>query len=84
MLRNPFWVYDIKQIQWSCIHGSEDVGDHNDGNGPRSSSGPNVPCARSAYQFIYDQNQKIHYLFGGNPCERGNNSRLDDFWSFEV
>src|SRR5690606_22659119 len=46
---------------------------------------PSEPCPRIAHQFIYDEKNKIHYLFGGNPGESfPPDLRLNDFWTLEL
>ena len=43
------------------------------------------PCPRFAHQFVYDEMNKTHYLFGGNAGEAyGKHSRLSDFWKLKL
>ncbi|KAF9961135.1 hypothetical protein BGZ70_008355 [Mortierella alpina] len=43
------------------------------------------PVPRYAHQLVYDDENEVQYLFGGNPGEQGNMSkRLDDFWELRL
>ncbi|MPC16516.1 Muskelin [Portunus trituberculatus] len=43
------------------------------------------PCPRFAHQLVYDDVNKVHYLFGGNPGKASlPKMRLDDFWSLRL
>ena len=43
------------------------------------------PCARYAYQLVYDPVNHTHYMFGGNPGTVSSSSvRLNDLWTMKV
>ncbi|CAH1724481.1 muskelin [Aphis gossypii] len=79
-VQNAFWVYFIKQNKWICIYKN-----HNSDEQYWNRMQHIEPCPRFAYQLVYDQKNKIHYLFGGNPGKAdAQNLRLDDFWELKV
>lgn len=75
---NSFWMYSLKTNEWTCIFRSDHSSEHCYTKAQVTCS---EPCPRYAHQLVYDWNNRIHYLFGGNP---GRNTspqlRLDDFW----
>ncbi|KAF7996641.1 hypothetical protein HCN44_002287 [Aphidius gifuensis] len=79
-VQNSFWVYNIKNSNWTCIYRNENTGEKY-----WSKMQDIEPCPRFAHQLVYDKYKKIHYLFGGNP---GRSSlpklRLDDFWTLKL
>ncbi|XP_001951423.2 muskelin isoform X1 [Acyrthosiphon pisum] len=79
-VQNAFWVYFIKQNKWICIYKN-----HNSDEQYWNRMQHLEPCPRFAYQLVYDQKNKTHYLFGGNPGRPdAQNLRLDDFWELKV
>ncbi|XP_048579219.1 muskelin isoform X2 [Nematostella vectensis] len=78
-VRNSFWVYDIHSNKWVCVYKNENIGQQ------YWNKMCNVePCPRFAHQLVYDDSQKVHYLFGGNPGTSSPKLRLDDFWSLKL
>lgn len=73
-----FWVYDIPSNQWNCYFKTEmNPNDENLLNP--------VPKPRYAHQLVFDNINKVHYLFGGNPGSAELPlMRLNDFWSLRV
>ncbi|XP_060835034.1 muskelin [Rhopalosiphum padi] len=79
-VQNAFWVYFIQQNKWICIYKN-----HNADEQYWNRMQHLEPCPRFAYQLVYDQKNKTHYLFGGNPGRAdAQNLRLDDFWELKV
>ncbi|XP_021957307.1 muskelin isoform X2 [Folsomia candida] len=78
-VQNSFWVFNIIRKSWSCIYRNDTGGDMN------WFSQTVEPCPRFAHQLVYDDNAKLHYLFGGNPGRtKDPKLRLDDFWSLKL
>ena len=78
-IRNSFWVYHLKRCKWVCVYRNEN---HNQQYWNKMQ---NVePCPRFAHQLVYDQRNKVHYLFGGNPGKSLGKMRLDDFWKLKL
>lgn len=75
---NSFWMYSLKSSKWICIYRS----DHSSEQCfTKSHNTCSEPCPRYAHQLVYDWNNKVHYLFGGNPGKNTSPQlRLDDFW----
>lgn len=77
---NSFWMYSLKTNDWTCVFQSDHSTEHCYSK-PKPQTKCSEPCPRYAHQLVYDWNNRIHYLFGGNP---GRNTspqlRLDDFW----
>ena len=79
-VKNSFWVYSIKKDKWKKIYQNENTGEDY-----WKEMEDKEPCPRFAHQLVYDQKNKIQYLFGGNPGEVSNMAlRLDDFWSLQL
>jgi len=79
---NSFWVYEIKQGRWSCIY-------KNEKNNPAywNSRQSIEPRPRHAHQLVYDEEQEVHYLYGGNPGGKEGKEgkvRLGDFWRLRL
>ncbi|XP_039276619.1 muskelin [Nilaparvata lugens] len=75
-VQNSFWVYYIKQNEWSCVYRNENAEEQY-----WSKMQHLEPCPRFAHQLVYDHVNKVHYLFGGNPGKASSPKlRLDDFW----
>ncbi|XP_055379380.1 muskelin isoform X2 [Condylostylus longicornis] len=77
---NSFWVYSLRTNKWSriytCKHASDQCYNKID-KGDKHAE----PCPRYAHQLVFDEIQKVHYLFGGNPGKTQlPQLRLDDFW----
>ncbi|XP_065830322.1 muskelin-like [Oscarella lobularis] len=45
-----------------------------------------TPCARFAYQLVFDPISKTHFIYGGNAGKQHEHRwmRLDDFWTFTL
>ena len=79
-VKNSLWVYNIRKDKWSKVYQNE-----NTGESYWKEMAEVEPCPRFAHQLVYDDMNKIQYLFGGNPGEPTNMSvRLDDFWSLRL
>lgn len=79
-VQNSFWVYNIKNNDWSCVYRNENVGEKY-----WSKRQDYEPCPRFAHQMVYDHIHKVHYLFGGNPGRSClPKLRLDDFWQLKL
>uniref|UniRef100_A0A1A9ZKV8 LisH domain-containing protein n=1 Tax=Glossina pallidipes TaxID=7398 RepID=A0A1A9ZKV8_GLOPL len=75
---NSFWVYSLDSRKWSriytCHYNPSEMAN-------LRANVPLEPCPRYAHQFVYDEVEKLHYLFGGNPGRSASPQlRLDDFW----
>ncbi|KAL1924690.1 uncharacterized protein VTP21DRAFT_4344 [Calcarisporiella thermophila] len=77
-VRNSFWVYSLRRDRWSCIY--------QNGQSPEMDAMRTCePVPRYAHQIVYNSQNKVHYLFGGNPGEAKNTQlRLDDFWELHL
>merc|ERR1711862_110886 len=79
-MQNSFWTWDIIGKFWNRVYLNKNI----------SSSywermKMKEPSPRFAHQVVYDYNERIHYLFGGNPGEPTNPYlRLGDFWKLEL
>ncbi|CAB4058069.1 MKLN1 [Lepeophtheirus salmonis] len=74
---SSFWVFNISSNTWTCLY-------RNDKGGGSNSNAQKEPQPRYAHQIVYNENLKIHYMFGGNPGGREGNEdkiRFGDFWS---
>lgn len=74
---NAFWVFSLQTNKWSRIYTYK--------HHSNSIDCPIEPCPRFAHQFVYDDVDKVHYLFGGNPGKTNvPQMRLDDFWLLQL
>ncbi|CAJ0751504.1 15779_t:CDS:10 [Entrophospora sp. SA101] len=81
VIKNAFWVYDLLKDRWTKIYQSEIHDSYY-----WLSNETVEPRPRLAHQFIYDNLNKVHYLFGGRfvETEASMKQRLDDFWEFHL
>ncbi|EDW85574.2 uncharacterized protein Dwil_GK23081 [Drosophila willistoni] len=83
---NSFWVYSLVSHKWSRIYycryyGPNILGGNYKGPGVCGELAEHEPCPRYAHQLVYDDVEKMHYLFGGNPgINQHQQLRLDDLW----
>jgi len=84
---NVFWVYAIDSNRWTCLYRSDDQ----QGASSRRAQPPPTyakePRPRYAHQLVYDDINKVHYVFGGNPGGKDGKDakvRLGDFWSLKL
>jgi len=93
---NSFWVYSIPNNKWTCFYRY----DSNNGGGGGSASQHQIPnkqnCSnnnsqeprpRYAHQLVYDDVNRTHYMFGGNPGGKQGKEdklRLGDFWRLHL
>jgi len=78
-IRNSFWVCDMATYKWTCVYRNE-----NTGNQYWDKMHDVEPRPRFAHQLVYDAQNKVHYLFGGNPGRSILKTRLDDFWMLKL
>src|SRR3990167_10410013 len=79
-VRNSLWSYSIPLKKWHCIYQND-----NEDAAYWEEMRTIEPCPRFAHQLVIDHQNKVHYLFGGNPGESSNPYlRLDDFWSLKL
>lgn len=79
---NSFWMYSLETNTWSRIYSFR----YNFSDPAALAQMSNKePCPRYAHQLVYDDNAKLHYLFGGNPGRSAAPQlRLDDFWILQL
>ncbi|CAG8469113.1 3784_t:CDS:10 [Funneliformis caledonium] len=80
LVRNSFWVYDLKMGKWTKLYQSENFDPY------KTSDETLEPRPRYAYQMVYDSENKVQYLFGGRTVETevSKQRRLDDFWKLQL
>jgi muskelin len=79
-VKNSFWVYDIRTNIWKKVYQNEAINDDN-----QRTVNETEPCPRYAHQLVYDNINKVQYLFGGNPGDKKDiTKRLDDFWELRL
>ncbi|KAG2171936.1 hypothetical protein INT43_001412 [Umbelopsis isabellina] len=79
MVKNSFWVYDIRTNVWKKVYQNEAPKDD------ERIYSDTEPCPRFAHQLVYDHLNKVQYLFGGNPGDiKDITKRLDDFWELRL
>eukprot|EP00094_Tigriopus_californicus_P011783 TCALIF_11381-PA protein Name:"Similar to Mkln1 Muskelin (Rattus norvegicus)" AED:0.13 eAED:0.17 QI:0/0/0/0.75/0.72/0.66/12/0/820 len=79
---NSFWVYSIPFNSWTCFYKNESVCSEYWSRMQNAQ-----PRPRYAHQLVYDDVNKIHYMFGGNPGGKQGKEhklRLGDFWSLSL
>lgn len=79
---NSFWVYNIVTNKWTCFY-------RNDNNSPQywNTMQTQEPRPRYAHQLVYDEINRTHYMFGGNPGGKQGKEdrvRLGDFWRLNL
>eukprot|EP00095_Tigriopus_kingsejongensis_P008585 maker-scaffold446_size168061-snap-gene-0.25 protein:Tk08585 transcript:maker-scaffold446_size168061-snap-gene-0.25-mRNA-1 annotation:"muskelin isoform x1" len=75
---NSFWVYSIVYNTWTCFYKNE-----NTSSEYWSRMQQEEPRPRYAHQLVFDDVNKVHYMFGGNPGGKQGKEdkmRLGDFW----
>jgi len=91
---NSFWVYSIPNNKWTCFYryDASSVSAAGAGGGYCSAAGSQAgPCSepkpRYAHQLVYDDANKVHFMFGGNPGGKQGKEdklRLGDFWRLKL
>ena len=79
---NSFWVYEISSARWSLIYKNENYE-------PDYWTTRQIiePRPRYAHQLVYNEEDGLHFMFGGNPGGKDNRNgklRLGDFWRLEL
>ena len=75
---NSFWVYSISSNKWTCFYKND-----NSSSTYWSKMQRQEPRPRYAHQLVYDDVNRMHFMFGGNPGGRQGKEdklRLGDFW----
>ncbi|CAG8724349.1 22373_t:CDS:10, partial [Dentiscutata erythropus] len=80
-IKNSFWVYDLRLDKWTKIYQSEVYGAQY-----WESDETIEPRPRYAHQMVYDNINKVQYVFGGRAVETDvlKQQRLDDFWELHL
>lgn len=80
VVRNCFFVYDIKNNTW------EDVFELDNQDTARWKSLKDIePYPRYTHQLVYNPQTQSHFIFGGHPGDVSNlYRRLDDFWQLHL
>eukprot|EP01080_Neovahlkampfia_damariscottae_P000166 gene166-4412_t len=73
LVQNTFYILNLKNEKWEKIFTISEPFQNE------------FPTPRAFHNFIYDEKNKVHYIFGGNagenlPVEK----RLGDFWSLSL
>lgn len=79
---NSFWVYGITSNRWTCFYRND-----NSSSTYWSKMQRQEPRPRYAHQLVYDDVNRMHYMFGGNPGGRQGKEdklRLGDFWQLHL
>ena len=81
-MSNSFWVYEISSCRWGLIY-------KNDNYEPDYWTTRQIiePRPRYAHQLVYNEEDGVHFMFGGNPGGKENRNgklRLGDFWRLEL
>ena len=59
---NSFWVYSINDDKWTCFYRNE-----NNSSVYWNKMQTEEPRPRYAHQLVYDESNRVHFMFGGNP-----------------
>jgi len=89
---NAFWAYSIGSNRWTCLYRSDDHASFirtmtSGSDATVASSSIAEPRPRYAHQLVYDDINKVHFIFGGNPGgKEGRDAkvRLGDFWKMKL
>lgn len=79
---NSFWVYNIPTDKWTCFYRNE-----NNSSMYWNKMQTEEPRPRYAHQLVYDEVNRVHFMFGGNPGGKQGKEdrlRLGDFWKLEL
>ena len=83
---NSFWVYSISSNKWTCFYRND-----NSSSTYWREMQRQEPRPRYAHQLVYDDVNRMHFMFGGNPggkrkTEEGKEDeiRLGDFWQLHL
>jgi hypothetical protein len=79
---NSFWVYSITSNKWTCFYRND-----NSSSTYWSKMQRQEPRPRYAHQLVYDDLNRMHFMFGGNPGGRQGKEdklRLGDFWQLHL
>lgn len=79
---NSFWVYSIFDDKWTCFYRNE-----NNSSVYWNKMQTEEPRPRYAHQLVYDETNRVHFMFGGNPGGKQGKEdklRLGDFWRLQL
>lgn len=79
---NSFWVYSITNDKWTCFYKNE-----NNSSIYWNKMQSEEPRPRYAHQLVYDESNRVHFMFGGNPGGKQGKEdklRLGDFWKLQL